>query len=112
MSERKIVGWVVVLLPKEKGGKREYGGGDGSLTSERSNRKVYDLSSQAASEFLDVACWIESEAIRRLRILPLYAKKKRTAEDERKDVLAWLDKEDYVVIRGRIEAGEHVGAAK
>lgn len=117
MSERKIAGWVVALMPEKKGERRQYFtvvrvGSTVGFSADKSEREVFDTPSEAADVFRDVARWIESKDLHRLRILPLYAEQKRTVEQERADVVAWLEDKFDRKAADEVAAGAHVGAAK
>jgi hypothetical protein len=89
MGERKIVGWVVALMPEKKGEPREYlerGGQD--ISSDKSLREVYDTYMHAADAMGLTSTWLANAELARLRVLPIYAK--RSAKKERQDVLSEL----------------------
>lgn len=51
----------------------------------------------------------------RIRIVAIYTRPRRTAEQERADVVAWLrhrSTDDARILAARIEHGQHIGAAK
>lgn len=128
MESRKILGWVVTLLPEKKGGKRKWErdsskGDPGGMTPDKSERFIRKDSHSAFDAMHTIGNFTgrTDDERRRLRVFPVYAKRRRTAADERADVLAWLESTieastGSVVTAGLcyakeiLEVGHHEGA--
>jgi hypothetical protein len=126
--DRKILGWVVTLLPERKGGERKWErdpekGDPAEMTPNKSERFIRKDSHSAFDAMHTIGNFTgkTDDERRRLRVFPVYAKRKRTAADERADVLAWLESaidtaDNRAVVKGlcyakeSFEQGAHDGA--
>ncbi len=82
-----------------------------ALPSSRGLFDAYGKALEAALKSYDRV--ISSGRIWRVRIVAIYSRPKRTAEQERADVVAWLraDGQTGAVLAHRISLGDHVGKA-
>lgn len=118
MGERKIVGWVVALMPKEKGNPKMYGcdtrGDEVELVIYKRRRHVWREHRDAVLSLLAISgnMLVDDSELPRLRVLPVYSRPKRTAEQERADVVAWLANKFDAKVASEVAEGAHVGAAE
>jgi hypothetical protein len=85
------------------------GGGSVSL---KSLRRVFVEYYNALCAMPDALAGRAASGKASVRIVAIYSRPKRTAEQERADVVAWLRGVNNLQSAGHIEQGSHVGAAK